>query len=323
MKNIHRQLLDHIQEGERVVLATVVDTSGSTPQKQGCSALFGDKGLIIGTVGGGMLEGEVETLARHALISGISGLYHFDLNKDPDSQGAICGGACDVLLDASPEKNKSVLEEMEQDISRGREGFMCTRFSNEAGQDAVISRKWIRGKTKPSDVENTLILQESIKPFPRLIIAGAGHIGRALAHMASLLDFDITVVDDRLEYACQENIPDADHFIVKDMGPAMTELVIDPNTYIVIVTRDHKNDAEALKPCIASDAAYVGMIGSRKKVGTIKKRFLESGFATEQEWANIHTPIGISIGSKTVQEIAVSIAAELVLERAKMNNNGT
>lgn len=323
MKNIHRQLLDHILAGEQVVLATVVNTSGSTPQKPGSSALFGDKGLILGTVGGGQLEGEVETLARHALISGNSGLFHFNLNTDPDSEGAICGGECEVLLDAEPEKHKSVLEEMELDISRGREGIMCSGISSEADQDTGILRKWISGRVEPLDEDKTWLLRESIKPFPRLIIAGGGHIGRALAHLASLLDFDITVVDDRREYACQENIPDADHFIVKDIGAAMTELEIDPNTYIVIVTRDHKNDAEALKPCIASDAAYVGMIGSRKKVGTIKSRFLESGFATEEEWANIHTPIGISIGSVTVQEIAISIAAELVLERAKIKSNDT
>ena len=321
MKNIHRQLLQHIQAGERIALATIVNASGSTPQKPGSSALFGEKGLILGTIGGGQLEGEVETLARHALVSGISGLFHFNLNTDPDSKGAICGGKCEVLLDASPEKHKSVLEEIEHDLSLGKEGYMCSRISSESGQDTNISRKWISGKDQPSDEERTWLLRESIKPFPRLIIAGAGHVGRALAHIASLLDFEITIVDDRREYACQKNIPDADHFIVEEIGPAMTKEKFDPNTYIVIVTRDHKNDAESLKPCIKSNAAYVGMIGSRHKVAIIKKRFLESGFATEEEWAKIHTPIGINIASVTVQEIAISIAAELVLERAKIKPN--
>ncbi len=321
MKNIHRQLFDHIQSGDRIVLATVVKASGSTPQKPGSSALFGEKGLILGTIGGGQLEGEVESLARHALISGTSGLFHFNLNSDPDSPGAICGGECEVLLDASPEKHKSILEEMELDLSRGKEGYMCTRISNETVQDADISRKWISGKEQPSDEEKTWLLRESVKPLPKLIIAGAGHVGRALAHMASLLDFEITIVDDRREYACPDNIPDADHFIVGEIGLAMAELKFDPQTYIVIVTRDHKNDAEALKPCIRSNAAYVGMIGSRQKVAIIKKRFIEGGFATEEEWAKIHTPIGIQIASVSVEEIAISIAAELVLERAKIINN--
>lgn len=323
MKNIHRQLLDHIQSGDQIVLATVVKASGSTPQKPGSSALFGEKGLILGTVGGGQLEGEVETLARHALISGNSGLFHFNLNTDPDSAGAICGGECAVLIDAGPEKHKITLEEMEKELSRGKAGYMCTRISNEPGQEADISRKWISAKEQPLDEEKNWLLIESVKPFPRLIIAGAGHVARALAHLASLLDFEITIVDDRLKYACKENIPDADHFIVEDIGLAMTELKYDPNTYIVIVTRDHKNDAEALKPCISSNAAYVGMIGSRHKVAIIKKRFLESGLATEEEWAKIHTPIGIDIASVTVQEIAISIAAELVLERAKISSNDT
>ena len=114
-----------------------------------------------------------------------------------------------------------------------------------------------------------------------------------------------------------DNIPDADHLIVKDIGLAMADLDYTGDTYIVIATRGHTSDAEALKPCIGSGAAYVGMIGSKHKVAIMKKRFMDSGLATGEQWARIHTPIGISIGSVTVQEIATSIAAQLVSERAK------
>ncbi len=325
MKNIHRQLLEHIQSGEPIALATVVKTTGSTPQKPGSSALFGEKGLIAGTIGGGQLEGDVEQIAEHALISGTSGRYYFNLDSDPEAAGAICGGEAEVLVDANPDKHKMVLENMAQSLSKGVGGLICTIVSKEIGEVSSIERFWItKDKTQKnpegiaphilksvkdylsadagkgfseielppqSDGRKQSLFIESIKPLPHLVIAGAGHVGRALAHLASLLDFEITIIDDRSEYACMGNIPDADHFIVKDIGLAMSEIEHRPDTYIVIVTRGHTNDAEALKPCIGSEAAYVGMIGSRQKVAILKKRFIEGGLATEEQWAKIHAPI--------------------------------
>jgi xanthine dehydrogenase accessory factor len=146
----------------------------------------------------------------------------------------------------------------------------------------------------------------------RLIIAGGGHIGQALAHLASLLEFEVTVVDDRSDFANENHIPDADHLVVKDIGSAMSEMVYGPDTYVVIVTRGHRQDGEALKACIGSDAAYIGMIGSVHKVGVMKKQFINEQWASKEQWASLHTPIGLEIGSQTVQEIAISIAAQLV-----------
>jgi xanthine dehydrogenase accessory factor len=152
-------------------------------------------------------------------------------------------------------------------------------------------------------------------PLPRLVIAGAGHIGRALSHLGRLLDFEVTVIDDRKEYANPVNLPDADHIIVKDIGEAMQEEKKDNNTYIAIVTRGHNHDADALRPCIGSPAAYIGMMGSKKKVAKMHEEFIKNKWATEEKWQKICTPIGLEIGSKTIEEIAVSIAAQLVLKR--------
>jgi xanthine dehydrogenase accessory factor len=95
-------------------------------------------------------------------------------------------------------------------------------------------------------------------------------------------------------------------------GSALQEMEIGPDTYIVIVTRGHTHDGEALRACINSNAAYIGMIGSKHKVETIKNQFLEEGWATLDQWSAIYAPIGLDIGSKTVQEIAISIAAQLI-----------
>jgi xanthine dehydrogenase accessory factor len=161
---------------------------------------------------------------------------------------------------------------------------------------------------------------EHIKPKLRLIIAGGGHIGQALAHLASLLEFEVTVVDDRSEFANTSIFPDADHLVVKDIGSAMSEMEYGPDSYVVIVTRGHRQDGEALKACIGSGAAYIGMIGSSHKVGIMKKLFISEQWASREQWASLHTPIGLNIGSQTVQEIAMSIAAQLVEVRNRKGN---
>jgi xanthine dehydrogenase accessory factor len=147
------------------------------------------------------------------------------------------------------------------------------------------------------------------------VIVGAGHIGRALAHLANLLDFEVTIIDDRSEFANSDNIPEADHIIVNDIGESLKKFKKNNDTYVVIVTRGHKDDAAALKPCIGSDLAYTGMIGSVNKIASMRVNFIESGWATAEQWDTVHTPVGLDIRSRTVEEIAVSIAAQLVLVR--------
>ena len=154
-----------------------------------------------------------------------------------------------------------------------------------------------------------------------VIIIGAGHIGQAVSHLGSLLDFEVTVIDDRLEFANKDRLPEADHVIVDDIGKAVQELTISTDSYIVIVTRGHRDDSDALKQCIDSNAAYIGMIGSSRKIKLMRKMFLQEGWATPTRYDRVHAPIGIDIHSKTVQEIAVSIAAEIILvKRGKRGN---
>ena len=132
-----------------------------------------------------------------------------------------------------------------------------------------------------------------------------------------MLDFEVTVIDDRDEYANYSNIPDASNIIVGDIGASMKSVPKDRNTYVVIVTRGHKDDANALKPCIGAGLAYIGMIGSKTKVEAVRRSFIENGWATVNQWKELFAPIGLPIGSQTVAEIAISIAAQLVLVRSK------
>jgi xanthine dehydrogenase accessory factor len=320
MSYFHQQLLELIQQDKRIVWATVIRSEGSTPQKAGISAIFGLDGLIAGTVGGGIMEADTTDLARKLLGKRTSNIFHFDLDSTPEKDGAICGGKADMLLDADPSLHREALESLVSALHQRKEGRLLTLVGKENEHGRKIKRYWIEGNDPelvPDHEASAFELSflEHIYPLPRLFIAGAGHIGKAVSHLGKLLDFEVTVVDDRPEFANMKNLPDADHVVVEDIGHFMQGVRPDKDTYCVIVTRGHVEDGEALKPLIGSEAAYVGMMGSRHKVATMKKQFLKEGWATGEQWDALHTPIGIPIGSKTVQEIAVSIVSQLIKVR--------
>jgi xanthine/CO dehydrogenase XdhC/CoxF family maturation factor len=160
---------------------------------------------------------------------------------------------------------------------------------------------------------------EPILPKPTLLIAGAGHVGAALAHYAARIGFSVAVVDDRPAFASPERLPEAEQVIVDDIVATVRRFPKNPQTYVVIVTRGHRHDAVVLREVIGTPVAYVGMIGSRRKVLTIFEEFLAEGLATPEQLAGIHAPIGLDIGALSVDEIAVSIAAELIAVRRNGN----
>lgn len=350
MKNIYLQILDPQAANSLMVLATVTRTNGSAPQKPGSSALFCNNDLIFGTVGGGIVEGKVQKIAMDAFLSKESGHFHFNLANDiSNKEEAICGGKISVLVDANPNDYIPVFEKVKQSMEKRIPGVLITIVTGVTDKTVLIDRYWMSEIFKPnipeqfiekiepvvknllsignrlqySELEisiskkesSSLVFLEPVYPPAQLVIVGAGHIGKALAHLGNRLDFEVTVIDDRPEYANSKNIPDADHIIVKDIGKAMHELKRSDDTYVVIVTRGHKDDAEALKPCIGSGLAYTGMIGSKNKIEAMRKDFFENGWATPKQWDDIHAPVGLEIKSKTIEEIAVSIAAQIILVR--------
>ncbi|HEU4752532.1 MAG TPA: XdhC family protein, partial [Armatimonadota bacterium] len=158
---------------------------------------------------------------------------------------------------------------------------------------------------------------EPILPKPVCFIAGAGHIGTALCHYAARAGFEVAVVDDRASLCNAERLPDAEHVLVGDIVQTVREWPKTPDTYFVIVTRGHRHDAVVLREVVNSPLAYLGLIGSKRKILTVYEEFLAEGIATAEDLARIHAPIGLDIGATTVEEIALCIAAELVMARRK------
>jgi xanthine dehydrogenase accessory factor len=166
-------------------------------------------------------------------------------------------------------------------------------------------------------VEDRELFAEPLVPSPRLLIVGGGHVGLAVAQLAAPLGFETTVVDDREEFASPGRFPPGVAAAHGDLGQLVAGYPKDPDTYIVLVSKGHKPDAEALEACIHDDLAYLGMIGSRRKIKLLRADFLERGLATEAEFDRVVAPIGYEIGAITVPEIAVSIVAQLVAARRR------
>ncbi|OPY90042.1 MAG: putative xanthine dehydrogenase subunit A [Syntrophaceae bacterium PtaU1.Bin231] len=159
---------------------------------------------------------------------------------------------------------------------------------------------------------------EPIRPWPVLLIFGGGHISFALARIGKMVDFRVVVIDDRPEFANAERFPEADETIAGDMASVTRRLEINGSSYIVIVTREHKNDAEVLEWAAVTPAAYVGMIGSKRKIQKVFS-YLKSKGITQEQLDRVHSPIGLPIGAETPEEIAVSIMAEIIQVRRRLD----
>lgn len=155
------------------------------------------------------------------------------------------------------------------------------------------------------------VFMEPLAPVDRLIIVGAGHIAIPICQIAVVLGFEVTVLDDRADYANEKRFPEATAVIAADFGETLAGLTIDSSTYVILVTRAHAFDEAALEQIAASEARYIGMIGSRRRVLIVYQNLIERGVPAEA-LGKVHAPLGVDIGSETVEEIALAAMAEIV-----------
>jgi len=278
--------------GRRAALCAIVATRGSTPQPAGVMLCVDHAATITGTLGGGCVEAEVRRRAHQLLSAGRSELLTFALDHDFGyDDGMICGGQMDVAV--------SIISSLDNSngISVARE-----RLAN--GQAAALP---LRIRAAQGSMEYRVHLETA----PELLIAGAGHISKILAPLAVRLGFRLCVIDDRAEYANAERFAPPVRPIVGDVAAMLRTWPIGGHTYVVIVTRGHKNDEKALAAVLDSTARYIGMIGSRRKIIVIFDDLRHQG-VSQEKLNRVHAPIGLDIGAVTTEEIALSIAAELV-----------
>jgi xanthine dehydrogenase accessory factor len=293
-----------LAEGQPFALGIISGIKGSSPQKKGAKALFFADGRIIGTLGGGCLEAEVQDRARRALLAQKPAT--FDLVLDHDfgwDDGLICGGKVSGLILPDAAEAREVwarLASVNEPIHWGvRPDFTI----------AVVTPDVRRGQT-------SWLFEETVHPPCPLWIAGSGHIAQAVAPLAHQLDFQVIVFDDRPSLANHNYFPVNTTFRVDAWEKLLAEPLPQRPTFGLIVTRGHQHDALVLREWINRPFAFLGMIGSSRKKRLIFNRFVEERIATAEQLNRVACPVGVSIEAVSVHEIAVSIMAQYVHERA-------
>jgi len=347
-ENIYLKVHELLSAGQKIILARTIRRSGSTPRNVGSMCIITEKGELFGTVGGGALEYQVQQKAIELLQQEQSFIYRFHLsNEDLAENGMICGGNVDLYLEPLlPSNNETlaVFRTIKQHIVANKPGILVTRIKDGIPAMDTTARIFIKtdgnaigtipGLTPgeihlDDDVPYDLIdfdgeklglfVEEIILP-PRVFLFGAGHVAVFVARLAKMVEFGLTVIDDRGEFASKQNFPDADEIIVTDFDQAFKQLNIASNAYILIITRGHLHDKTVLEQALNTEAAYIGMIGSTKKRNTIYKALMEDGVSKEI-LETVYSPIGLDINAETPEEIAVSIVGELIKKRAPKKKN--
>ncbi len=303
MKALASEIVRHLTAGQRLALCTVVATKGSTPQTRGAKMLVLPDGKTVGTLGGGCVEAEVRKRAIESLTTAHSQTSRFTLDHDYGwDDGLICGGVMDIHIQVLSDSDAPNFQQIDTALREDRSAVFEFRYTLN---------------------DQSLRYTEDLGPPPVLLIAGAGHVGQSLAKIAADLDFRVDIIDDRSDHATPERFPTARHRIVGDIEHELQKYPIHPDTYIVIVTRGHRNDGKALAAVIRSPAKYIGLIGSKRKIKAIFDDLSQSG-VDQELLLKVHAPIGLDIGSITVPEIALSIAAELIsIRRGRANQPAT
>jgi xanthine dehydrogenase accessory factor len=240
--------------GQKCALATIVQVRGSIPSFESAKLLVREDGSMLGTIGGGCVEGEVWNVAREVIETEKPRHLHFSLGQDAAyDNGLICGGQLDVFV-------------------------------------------------------------EPVIPQPTAIIFGAGHISKSLCKVAGLAGFRTVVIDDREQFANRGRFPDADEIFSDEYETIFPKLEVNETTYLIIVTRGHRDDMRVLQWAVRTPARYVAMIGSKRKVISVIKELEKEGIPPSA-FERIFAPMGFEIGAVTPEEIAVSVVAEMIAMR--------
>lgn len=347
--DIIHETLSALRSESRVMLATIVATSGSTPASAFSKMLLKDNCTAsVGTVGGGCVEGDVLREARALYETGRAAIMTFHLTEDHFESGMLCGGSFDVLIEPLTAEHIPLLEQLARLQEEGEDCVVATvlgadggvlgkailrpqgheatpinlgaYFSESGGISAVpglrdrIQLVLQRMETFRLPVEGGEVVLEPVGGHPGLFIFGGGHVSRFVSRAAVMAGFRVTVVDDRPEFANPRRFPEASRTLAIEFSSAFNEVVVGPSGFIVIVTRGHRSDEEVLEQAVKTPAKYIGMIGSRNKVLQAFRNLEERGIAPET-LRRVHAPIGIDIGASTAEEIGISIVAELIHAR--------
>ena len=345
MPDIYEAIYRLLKSGEDVVLARVINDKGSAPRGTGASMVIRRSGEIHGTVGGGLVEAATMKKARDLFESRSSTSFAFDMTGELVEGKMVCGGKVELLLEFLPSGAQavSIFETIALNRRDNRKSFLIVPVPGE--YETEPGRRWLlSGNDSPAgnegkDPQVLATLKDSVRSLAAssllecdgrrywvdvivnggtVYIFGAGHISREVADLALRVGFNVTVLDDRDEYANAQRFAwPIEVVVLKSFDDCFQGLPVDAGSYLVIVTRGHLYDKVVLEQALKSGAGYIGMIGSMRKRDTIYRALMDGGVSARQ-LEQVHCPIGLKIETETPEEIAVSIVGELIDFRARM-----
>lgn len=343
---------DLARRGQPFAVATVVRTQGSTPQVVGAKLIVttaDEAGRATGTLGGGCVEADAILAAREVLTTGGRSLRAYELTEDLAwNTGLVCGGTMWILAERSDaafgDPGAAMAEAVAQAATGGQPMAVVTRLRRSNRDVAFVARVFVSaagdlaGSFGASSVDARArdaalaqmrhgtarlvtidpetgdeLLIEPVAGRPRLIVAGGGHVAKAIARQAMLVDFDVAILEDRPEFADPARFPGAT-VLSGDVPQTIASLDYGWNHFLVIATRGHKLDADCVLAAVATPVRYIGLLGSRRKTVLIQSMLREAG-VPEDRIAAIRAPVGLDLGGRTPAEIALSVVAEITKER--------
>ena len=347
MREVIQEAVNQLDTGNPCVLATVVRTKGSTPQKAGAMLLVRTDGTAVGTLGGGCVEGDIWFAAQEILRNqGGPEFKDYYLNEDIAARdGLVCGGTMYFYLEpfweaddftdigqellgaydgAEPAALATVVRSDGDTAQLGAKlllrsdgtiaGSIGTAELDEMALE-VAARVASVGANEAVDIDDkTELFVEGFTTPPTLVMVGGGHVGKATADLAHRLGYRVYIVDDRQDFANPERFPYAEETIVAPYTDWATHLDINVNSFIVVASRGHWFDDVALESALTTRARYIGLLGSRRKTLMIYQRLLQQGVPRER-LAEVRAPIGLDIGALEPEELAVSIMSEIIMAR--------
>ena len=328
MRELLEQTLTRLDRGEVVIWCVILSARGSTPRGPGAKmAVFAD-GAAHGTVGGGAVELQAIQFAR-TLCSDRAVVRDYDLySGGSEATGMVCGGWVQMaFLPLGPEhaaRIGTLLGGWDGSLAQGGDWWLELvidrdgAFSLSLRGDTDLHSQAERLPRSPTlcASEEALRFLEPLGHSERVYVFGGGHVSAALVPVLLPLGFPVTVLDPRPELAVPERFPGAT-VLRGDFAALSDAVTLTQRDYAVVMTPGHEMDLAVLRQVLRTPACYVGCIGSRRKTAYVNQKLREEGFG-EADLARVHAPIGLPIQARTPEEIAVSIAAELILHRAKL-----
>ncbi len=351
-----RDLLPHLRQwyadGAPFAVATVIDTFRSAPRQPGAAMAVSGDGLVVGSVSGGCVEGDVYEVAREVIKTGLPTVRRYGVSDDDVfAVGLTCGGVIEVLVQPVDLAAFTEFDAIADAVESGRPVAVATVVTTGArlGQRLIVWPDGVTGSLGDSGLDAAVVedavamldqgatairyygaqgecqraeiavFVQAFTPPPRMFVFGAIDFAAAVARVGKFLGYHVTVCDARGVFATRQRFPEADEVVVcwphRFLAEALEQGVVDRRTVLCVLTHDPKFDVPLLEVALRTDAGYIGAMGSRRTHEDRLSRLRAAG-VTDAELARLSSPTGLDLGARTPEETAISIAAEIIAARS-------